>query len=146
MKWNKKLTISVLTFIISFPIMFFGISSAIVFFSYDIAGNIGIVWTGCTAVLFLCEYLFGLMKKRFSANLGAFVATAIMGVGLTVVCIQNARNSRVSFMFPGLDEFKRAFTGAAFMPPIIVSIIVNIGNIIYKVRSGKTDRQSDQQP
>lgn len=146
MNRNKKPTISVLTFIISIPLMVFGISIASMYFSFDIASNIGIVWAGCTAVLFLCEYLFGLMKKRFSANLGALIATAIMGVGLTVVCIQNARNAHTSWVFPGLDEFKRAFTGAAFMPPIIGSIIVNIGNIIYKARSAKAEKTSDRQP
>ena len=142
---NKKLTVSVFTFILSLPITVFGISIAIVYFSFDIAGSIGIVWAGCTAVLFLCEFLFGLMKKRFSANLGALIATAIMTVGLTVVCIQNGRNAHTSWVFPGLDEFKRAFTGAAFLPPMIASLLVNIGNIIYKVRSGKAEKTGDRQ-
>ena len=125
--------------------MIFGISIAIVFFSFDIAGSIGIVWAGCTAVLFLCEFLVGLVKKRFSKNVGAFIASAIMGAVFAAAYIQSAPRGSAG-LFPGLDGIGQAIACIAFLPPMIVSLGVNIGNIIYKVMSGNADSPSDRQP
>ena len=124
--------------------MFFGAILSVSLWDDYIMCIMAVIWAMCTAALFLCECLCGLVKKRFSKNVGAFIAFTLMCVGLIVTLIQNA--PRGSSMFPGLDGLGQALACIAFLPPMIVSLIVNIGNIIYKVMSGKVDSTSDRQP
>ena len=130
--------------IVTLIIMFFGAILSVSLWDDYIMGIMAIVWAICTAALFLCECLFGLIKKRFSSNVGAFIATAAMGVVLTVSLV-----SEFSDRSGGFLDFSGLMIGLyciAFLPPMIVSLGVNIGNIIYKVRSGKTENPSDRQP
>ena len=96
-----------------------------------------IVWAVCLGLLFLCEWLIGKMKKRFSSNLGAFTATAIMCITLIVwLIIESNAHTGGKFDFNALEQQLYLIM---FLPPMIVSLIVNIGNIIYKVRIEKND-------
>ena len=141
MNEKKKPTVSIITLII----LFFGTIFAFGAWGVYFGGVIAITWATCTAALFLCEFLVGLVKKRFSKNIGAFISSALMCAGLIVTLIQNA--PRGSSLFPGLDGLGQALACIAFLPPIIVSLLVNIGNIIYnKVMSGNADKPSDPQP
>lgn len=128
--------------IVTLIIMFFGAIFALSVWGFYLGGAIALMWATCTAALFLCECLVGLVKKRFSKNVGAFIAFALMSVGLTVTLIQNNN----SHGFIDLSDFARAVTLIQFLPPMIVSLGVNIGNIIYKLKREKADSPSDQQP
>ena len=91
------------------------------------------IWAGwgvCIGVLFLCEFLFGRRKKRFYKNIGAFIATVIMAVILVAAL-------RPPSSEPLLDD--RVFVYIAYLPPMIVSFIVNAGNIIYRIMREKAD-------
>lgn len=87
-------------------------------------------WGVCIGVLFLCEFLFGRRKKRFYKNIGAFIATVIMAVILIYAL-------RPPSSEPLLDD--RVFVYLAYLPPTIVSFVVNVGNIIYRLRREKAD-------
>lgn len=135
---KKKPIVSIITLII----MFFGAIFALSMWGFYLGGAIALMWATCTAALFLCECLCGLVKKRFSKNVGAFIAFALMCVGLIVTLIQNNN----SHGFIDLSDFARAVTLIQFLPPMIVSLIVNIGNIIYKVTHDKVEKSGDGQP
>ena len=139
MKESKAPFVSITTLII----MGFGIIFAFALCGVFLGGAVALIWVICTAVLFLCECLFGLMKKRFSKNVGALVAAALMGVGLITTLLDNDTGGSSLI---DLSDAARAITLIMFLPPMIVSLGVNIGNIIYKVRIGKAGRPSDQQP
>lgn len=96
-----------------------------------------IVWSICIAVLFLGEFLFGKMKKRFSSNLGALIAGAVMGAVFTVWVLIKAPFA--------LSELEWWLACMSILPPMIVSLAVNIGNIIYKLTRRKADEPSDRQ-
>ena len=130
--------------IITLIIMFFGVIFAFSMGDFFIVGSAVHVWAICTAALFPVECLFGLMKKRFSANIGAFIAIAIMAVVFVVTLIRNAAPRSPSLF--GFGGSARDITLVQFLPPIIVSLLVNIGNIIYKVMSGNADKPRDPQP
>ena len=130
---NKKPFVSIVTLIV----MFFGAVFSLSVWGVYLGGAIALMWATCTAALFLCEFLCGLVKKRFSKNVGAFIAFTLMCVGLVVTLIQNSNANGVS-MFD-FSDLAIAVTLIAFLPPMIVSLLVNIGNIIYKVRFEKTD-------
>ena len=93
-------------------------------------------WAVCVGALFLCEYLFGRRKKRFYKNIGAFIGTVIMA-GLFVL-------SLTTDIANGPEPEKNLFTVTEtvyyimFLPPITVSFIVNICNIIYRLIREKT--------
>ena len=140
MKEHKKPFVSIITLII----MFFGVIFAFSMGNFFIVGAAVHVWAIYTTALFPVECLFGLMKKRFSANIGVFIAIAIMAVVLIVTFIRNA-DPRGSSLF-GFSGLARDITLVQFLPPMIISLIVNICNIIYKVRSEKTDETNDQHP
>lgn len=107
-------------------------------FMYGLFGiAIWLGWGVCIGVLFLCEFLFGRRKKRFYKNIGAFIATMIM----VLILIYAVSPSKAE---PLLDE--RVFVYLAYLPPTIVSFIVNVGNIIYRLRREKADKPSDRQP
>lgn len=100
-------------------------------FMYGLFGiAIWLGWGVCIGVLFLCEFLFGRRKKRFYKNLGAFVATVIMAV----ILIAALRPPKAE---PLLDD--RVFVYLAYLPPMIASFIVNVGNIIYNLMREKAD-------
>ena len=141
MKKSKVPAVSIITLII----MFFGIVFAFTVWRVYFEVSIALVWAICIAALFLCEFLVGLVKKRFSKNVGAFIASAIMGAVFSAAYIQSAPRGS-SGLFPGLDGIGQAIACIAFLPPMIVSLGVNIGNIIYKVMSGNADSPSDRQP
>lgn len=121
--------------IVTLLVMFFGVIFALAVWGVFLGGAVALVWAICVSVLFLCECLVGLVKKRFSKNVGAFIADALMSVGLIVTLIQN--NNDNSSPLIDLSGFAQAVTLIMFLPPMIVSIGVNIGNIIYKVRGEK---------
>ena len=107
-------------------------------FMYGLFGiAIWLGWGVCIGVLFLCEFWFGRRKKRFYKNIGAFIATMIMAF----ILIAAVRPPKAE---PLLDE--RVFVYLAYLPPTIVSFIVNLGNIIYRIMREKTDKPSDRQP
>lgn len=93
--------------------------------------RIGAVWAICVAVLFLCECLFGLKKKPLSPNIGAFVATTVMTVAFVIIFV---RNSLDGGYFLGIWQ---AIICITFLPPIVVSLAANVGNVIYKIKRGK---------
>lgn len=129
---KKKPIVSIITLIV----MIFGVILSISLWDDYIMGIMAIVWAICTAALFLCECLFGLIKKRFSSNIGAFIAAAAMGAVLTVLLVQEHSNSSGGFLdFSGL---MMGLYCIAFLPPMIVSLLANIGNIIYKVTHDKS--------
>ena len=137
---NNKPCIAIITSVI----LGFGIIFTVAFFSL-----FGIIiypgWAVCVGLLFLCEYLFKRKTRRlFTTNIGAFIATAVMGITLIVwlVIESNAHTGGVIDFF----ELEQQLYLIMFLPPIIVSLLVNIGNIIYKVMSGKADKPSDRQP
>ena len=100
-------------------------------FMYGLFGiAIWLGWGVCIGVLFLCEFLFGRRKKRFYKNLGAFIATVIMAV----ILIAALRPPRAEPLF---DD--RVFVYLAYLPPMIASFIVNVGNIIYNLMREKSD-------
>lgn len=129
---NSNPIISQITTLVLFPGV---IVTAFMYGLFGIAIWLG--WGVCVGVIFLCEFLFGRRKKRFYKNIGAFIATMIMAV----ILIAAVRPPKAE---PLLDE--RVFVYIAYLPPIIVSFCVNIGNIIYKLRSGNADKPSDPQP
>ena len=141
MKKSKAPAVSIITLII----MFFGTVFAFTVWRVYFEVSIALVWAICIAVLFLCECLVGLIKKRFSKNVGAFIASAIMGAVFAAAYIQSAPRGSAG-LFPGLDGIGQAIACIAFLPPMIVSLIVNICNIIYKVTCEKADRPNDPQP
>lgn len=92
----------------------------------------GAFWVICSAVMFLGECLFKLTKKRYSANIGAFIGTAIMTVAFIVVfCLTHDKIYGVDLMF-GQKRTGGEIACLLLLPPMIVSLCVNIGNIIYK--------------
>lgn len=99
-------------------------------------------WAVCVGALFLCEYLFGRRKKRFYKNIGAFIGTVIMAglfvLSLTTDIANDPEREKNLFIITEECYY------IMFLPPMIASLGVNIGNIIYKVRSGKAGRSSDQ--
>ena len=141
MKKSKAPAVSIITLII----MFFGTVFAFTVWRVYFEVSIALVWAICIAALFLCEFLVGLVKKRFSKNVGAFIASAIMGAVFATAYIQSAPRGS-SGLFPGLDGLGQAIACIAFLPPMIVSLIVNIGNIIYKVTHDKAEKSGDGQP
>ena len=141
MKKSEAPAISVITLII----MFFGTVFAFTVWRVYFEVSIALVWAICIAVLFLCEFLAGLVKKRFSKNVGAFIASSIMGAVFAAAFIQSAPRGS-SGLFPGLDGIGQAIACIAFLPPMIVSLLMNIGNVIYKVTCEKANRPNDPQP
>ena len=131
--------------IITLIIMFFGAVFAFTVWRVYFEVSIALVWAICIAALFLCEFLVGLVKKRFSKNVGAFIASAIMGAVFAAAFIQSAPRGS-SGLFPSLDGIGQAIACIAFLPPMIVSLAVNIGNIIYKLTRRKADCPNDPQP
>lgn len=98
-----------------------------------------IVWAVCIAALFLCECLFKQKKrKQFTMNLGVFIAILIMGAVFTVWLLIKAPFD--------LSELEWGIACMSILPPMIVSLIVNICNIIYKAINAKADIHSDRQP
>lgn len=87
----------------------------------------GIPWSVCIVVLFLDECLFGLMKKRFSQNIGAFAASAVIGVFLVISLISETSSGSSFF------AFKPPSALSVFLPPLIVSLFANIGILIGKL-------------
>ena len=141
MKKSKAPAVSIITLIIMFS---FTVFAFVVWHSY-LEISIALVWAICIAALFLCEFLAGLIKKRFSKNVGAFIASAIMGAVFAAAYIQSAPRGSAG-LFPSLDGIGQAIACIAFLPPMIVSLIVNIGNIIYKVTHDKVEKSGDGQP
>ena len=118
-------------------ILFFGLICTIGLFAW-FGLVIYPIWAICVGLLFLCEYLFKRKSRNlFTANIGAFIAIALMTVLFVLSLIQNHME---------MNTWGRDLTLIAFLPPIIISLIVNICNIIYKVKSEKADKPSDQQP
>ncbi|MCH5204737.1 MAG: hypothetical protein J1F03_08300 [Oscillospiraceae bacterium] len=103
---------------------------------------IWIGWAVCVGVLFLGECLFGRRKKRFSANIGAVLADVIMVVGFTVSFILSDPHDSSPFL--ALSRLEQVLACITFLPPIIVSLAANIGNVIYKLIRGKTDDLNDR--
>ena len=123
-------------------ILFFGLICTIGLFAW-FGLVIYPIWAVCVGLLFLCEYLFKRKsRKLFTTNIGAFIAIAVMAALFVLSLIQN--QPRRTFM--GTNTIGRDLTLIAFLPPIIVSLIVNICNIIYKVTCEKADRPNDPQP
>ena len=107
-------------------------------FMYGLFGiAIWLGWGVCIGLLFLCEFLFGRRKKRFYKNIGAFIGTMIM-VAILIAALRPPSSE------PLLDE--RTFVYLAYLPPIIISFCVNIGNVIYRLRREKAYKTSDRQP
>ena len=124
-------------------VMFLGVIITAVL--YGLLGLIfWIPWAVCIGVLFLCEYLFGRRKKRFYKNIGAFIATTVIGAVFAAEYVRTAPGGLT--VSTGPDGLGQTLACIAFLPPIIVSLGVNIGNVIYKVRSWKADRPSNLQP
>ena len=131
------------------------ITLAVVLFSAIVYHNVnqsldslfsGAFWVICSAVMFLGECLFKLTKKRYSANIGAFIVTAVMTVAFIVMfCLTHDKIYGVDLMF-GQKRTGGEIACLLLLPPMTVSLCVNIGNLIYKVRSGKAENPSDQQP
>lgn len=118
-------------------ILFFGLVCTIGLFAW-FGLFIFPTWAVCVGLLFLCEYLFKRKsRKLFTTNIGAFIAIAVMAAPFVLSLIQNHMET---------DTWGRDLTLIAFLPPIIVSLIVNICNIIYKVTCEKTDKPNDPQP
>ena len=120
--------------IITLLMMICGVIITGSFFDVNVMSCMWIVWAICIAALFLGECLIGLIKKRFSSNIGAFVATAIMTAVFIVSLLQNSPRGSSLFDFSGLA---RALISMAFLPPMIVSFAANIGNVIYKLTRRK---------
>ena len=116
---NSNPIISEITALMLFPGV---IVTAFMYGFFGIAIWLG--WGVCMGVLFLCEFLFGRIKKRFYKNIGAFIATVIMAF----ILIAALRPPKAE---PLLDE--RVFVYLAYLPPLIISLLVNIGNLIYKL-------------
>ena len=136
---NSNPIISQITTIALFPGV---IVTAFMYGLFGIAIWLG--WGVCIGVLFLCEYLFGRRKKRFYKNIGAFIAAAAMGTVFAAEYIRTAPGSLS--VSTGPDGWGQALACIAFLPPIIVSFIVNICNIIYRLIREKADKPSDRQP
>ena len=130
--------------IITSCIMGFGLIGTVPFFTV-----FGIIiypgWAVCAGVLFLCEYLFRRKHRGlYTTNIGAFIATAIMGITLIVwLVIEADAHTGGKFDF---YEMEQQLYLLMFLPPTIGSLGVNIGNIIYKVRREKSEKPSDRQP
>ena len=123
-------------------ILFFGLVCTIGIFAWFGLG-IYLIWAVCVGVLFLCEYLFKRKsRKLFTTNIGAFIAIALMTALFVILLIQNPPQRT----FMGTNTIGRDLTLIACLPPIIVSLIVNVCNIIYKVTCEKADRPNDPQP
>ena len=118
-------------------ILFFGLICTIGLFAW-FGLVIYPIWAVCVGLLFLCEYLFKRKsRKLFTANIGAFIATAAEGVTFAVwMAIEAASHTRGILDF---FELEQQLYCLSFLPPIIVSLIVNICNIIYKVKEEKAD-------
>ena len=121
---------------ITLVVMGFGTIPVFAMFGIFIVPTL-IIWAFCLGLLFLCEWLIGKLKIRFSANLGAFAATAIMGITLIswLVIEANAHTGgKLDFY-----EMEQQLYLIAFLPIIIVSFCVNVGNIIYRLMRKKAD-------
>lgn len=103
----------------------------------------GVFWVICSGVMFLGECLFKLTKKRYSANIGAFIVTAIMTVAFIVMFCLTHDHIYGSKMFGGQTGTGGKISCVLLLPPIIVSLCVNIGYIIYRVRREKADKPGD---
>ena len=138
---KKKPIVSIITLIIMF---FFTVFAFTVWRTY-LEIPIALFWAICIAMLFLCEFLAGLVKKRFSKNVGAFIASALMASVFAAAFIQSAPRGSAG-LFPGLDGIGQAIACIAFLPPMIASLLANIGNVIYKVTHDKAEKSGDGQP
>ena len=124
-------------------VMFLGVIITAVL--YGLMGLIfWIPWAVCIGVLFLCEYLFGRRKKRFYKNIGAFIAAAAIGVVFAAEYVRTAPDGLT--VSTGPDGWGQALACIAFLPPIVVSLIVNICNIVYRLKREKAYKPSDRQP
>lgn len=103
------------------------------------------IWAVCVGLLFLCEYLFKRKsRKLFTTNIGAFIAIAAEVVTFAVwMAIESAAHTRGILDF---FELEQQLYCLSFLPPIIVSLIANVCNIIYKVKEEKADNPSDGEP
>lgn len=118
---------------ITLVVMGFGTIPVFAMFGIFIVPTL-IIWVFCLGLLFLCEWLIGKIKKRFSSNLGAFAATAIMGITLiSWLVIEADAHTGGKFDF---YELEQQLYLIAFLPIIIVSFCVNVGSIIYKSKRG----------
>ena len=142
MKEGKAPVISIITLVV----VLFG---AIVYHNANLSLDSllsGAFWVICSAVMFLGECLFKLIKKRYSANIGAFIVTAIMTVAFIVMfCLTHDKTYGVDLMF-GQKRTGGEIVCLLLLPPMIVSLAVNIGNIIYKLTRRKADCPNDPQP
>ena len=104
-----------------------------------------IIWAFCIGVLFMCEYLPGRTnRKLFTKNKGVFAAIAIMGVFFaislrTYFSYKADPSWREEHLIPVIQS-SLVFPLVSFLPPMIVSLGVNIGNMIYKVRKRKAEK------
>ena len=134
-KYNRPIITIITTFIILPGV----IPTAVIFGPFCVA--YWIIWAFCIGVLFLCEYLPGRTnRKLFTKNKGVFAAIAIMGVFFAI-------SLRTYFSYEaGPEQFvpdirsSLVFPLVSFLPPMIISLGVNIGNMIYKVRKRKSEK------
>lgn len=141
MKEDKKPDISILSSIIMlFYVLFFTFPA----FGFDTAWRLAVVAAACIAVLFLCECLFRLCKKRFSANIGAFIATAVMCAVFAAEYIRTAPGGLT--VSTGPNGWEQAISCTAFLPPITVTLAVNIGDIVNKLIHPQAEKPDDREP
>lgn len=134
-KFNRPI-ISIITTFIMLPGL---IPTAVIFRPFCVA--FWLIWAFCIGVLFLCEYLPGRTnRKLFTKNKGVFAAIAIMGIFFAI-------SLKTYFSFKAYPDqlvpdirSSLAFPLVSFLPPMIVSLGVNIGNMIYKVRKRKAEK------
>ena len=87
-------------------------------------------WAVCAAALFLCECRFGRKNELRSSNRGVFVVDAVIAAVFFVLLL-------LSLIVRGsYAELSIMLESIAFLPPLIVSLAANIGNIIYKNKRG----------
>ena len=104
-----------------------------------------IIWAFCIGVLFLCEYLPGRTnRKLFTKNKGVFAAIAIMCVlfAISLRTYFGYKNDPAWFINHTVSLIQTDFAAhlVMFLPPIAVSLGVNIGNMIYKVRKRRSEK------
>ena len=141
MKEVKKPDISIISF---FVMLFYVLFYTVPAFGFDTAWRAAVAGAVCIAVLFLCECLFGLIKKRFSANVGAFIATAAVGAAFAAEYIRTAPGGLT--VSSGPYGWEQSLARIAFLPPIAVTLAVNIGDIVNKLIHPQADKPDDREP
>lgn len=119
MKEKKTPVVSIITLVVMIVFVILTISE------YYSGIHLYGCWAICVAALFLSECLCGRIKKRFASNIGVFAVDAIIAAVYIVLLLQSFGDHE--------GGIGRAFLGLFFLPPVIVSLVVNIGNIIYKL-------------